>query len=90
MNIKLKTIEEIDEIVAAEAGDDSAWGKPVRVRKAKRAAVPLPAELAARAAFFARLHHAPSVEDWVARVLQDRIDIEEAAFAELKRELIKR
>jgi hypothetical protein len=49
--------DEIDEIVTAEADDDSAWEKPIRVRRAKDPKVPLPSELAARAAFFARLHH---------------------------------
>lgn len=29
--------DEIDEIVTAEAGDDSAWEKPIRVRRPKRA-----------------------------------------------------
>ena len=89
MSKKLKklTEDEIDEIVTAEADDDSAWEKPIRVRKPKGAKVPLPSELAARAAFFARLHHEASVEKWVQRIVHERIDMEEAAFANLKREL---
>lgn len=83
----VKTEDEIDEIVAAQAEDDSAWEKPVRLRKAERASVPLSAELAARAAFFARLHRGMSMEDWVTGIIQERIDFEEAAFAELKRGL---
>ena len=79
--------EEIDATVEAQADDDSAWEKPVRVRKTKLASVPLPAELAARAAFFARLHREASIEDWLRRVIRERIDMEEAAFAELKRDL---
>jgi len=79
--------KEIDEIVLSQADDDSAWEKPIRVHKAKASSVPLPPELAARAAFFARLHREASVEDWVTRIIQERIDLEEAAFAELKREL---
>lgn len=35
---------EIDQIVIAHADDDSAWEKPVRVRKSKSAAVSSPAE----------------------------------------------
>lgn len=81
------TEDEIDEIVSAQAEDDSAWGKSVHVHKSKSTAVSLPAELAARAAFFARLHREPSVENWVARIIQERIEIEEAAFAESKRDL---
>jgi len=79
--------KEIDRIVVAQANEDSAWEKPTRVRRAKTASVPLPSELSARAAFFARLHREASVEDWLRRIIQERIDLEEAAFAGLKREL---
>ena len=50
------TEPEIDQIVVAQAEDDTAWGKPVRVRRTKTASVPLPSALATRVAFFARLH----------------------------------
>jgi hypothetical protein len=79
--------EEIDKIVVAQADDDSAWGKPIRVRKAKPASVPLSSELSTRAAFFARLHREASVEAWLRRIIQERIDLEEAAFVGLKRDL---
>jgi hypothetical protein len=81
---------EIDDLVIAQAGDDAAWGKPVRVRRAKAAAFSLSAELATRAAFFARLHRAANVEAWLERIVQERLDLEEAALAELKRELVAR
>jgi hypothetical protein len=81
--------EEIDRIVIAQADDDSAWGKPVSVRKAKSSAVSLPSELAARAAFFARLHREANVQEWLKRIIEERIDIEEAVFAESKRDLTK-
>ena len=84
---KILSEEEIDTIVVAQADDDSAWEKPIRVRKAKPTSLLLPSELATRAAFFARLHREVSVEDWLRRVIQERIDLEEAAFAELKRNL---
>lgn len=85
--LKKLTEDEIDEIVTAEADDDSAWEKPIRVRRPKRAKVPLPSELAARAAFFARLHHETGLEEWVLRIVNERVDLEEAAFAQLKKEL---
>lgn len=89
MSKKRRTLsaEEIDEAVSAEADDDSAWEKPVKVRRPKAAAFELPSDLAARAAFFARLHRSPAVEEWLRRVVQERIEMEEAAFAELKREM---
>jgi hypothetical protein len=80
--------EEVDDIVTAQADDDSAWGRPVHVQREQGADFSLPAELAVRAAFFARLHRAASVEAWLRRVVQERIDMEEAAFTEMKRELI--
>jgi hypothetical protein len=78
---------EIDEIVTAEADGDSAWGKPVHVHRSKSEAVSIPAEVASRAAFFARLHREPSLEHWIKKVIAERIDIEEAAFAATKRDL---
>lgn len=82
-----KTEREIDQEVIADADDNAAWGKPVRVRRAKGESVSLPAEMAARAAFFARLHREPNLEQWIKRIVSERIDIEEAAFAATKREL---
>ena len=64
----------IDTIVIAQADDDSAWEKPIRARKAKPAPLPLSSELAARAAFFARLHREINVEHWLKQVIQDRSD----------------
>lgn len=80
---------EIDEKVIAQADDDAAWEPPIHVRKSRTAAVPLPSELAERVAFFAYLHRETSVEEWVKRIVEERIEIEEAAFAESKREITK-
>jgi hypothetical protein len=79
--------QEIDQIVTAEADDDAAWGKPIRVQRATPTSLSLPADLAARAAFLAQLHHTKSVEEWLTRVIQERVDLEEAAFVGVKREL---
>jgi len=85
-----KSDKEIDELVIAQAGDDSAWEKPIKARRSKSEAVSIPAEVASRAAFFARLHRESSVEDWIKRIVSERVDIEEAAFAEAKRDLTTR
>ena len=79
--------EEIDEIVTSQADDDSAWEESILVNKAKSLSISINAELAERAAFFARLHHEPSIKNWLMRIIQERLDMEEAAFAELKRNL---
>src|SRR3954470_2891938 len=74
--------EEIDEAVIAQADDESAWEEPVRVRPTKSMALTLPSELVVRAAFCARVTHAPSVGDWLRRIVRERIELEEAALAQ--------
>ena len=78
--------EAINKTVVAQANDDSAWTTPIRVRKAKVATVPFSAALVARAAFFAQSRREANVEAWLKRVIQERINLEEAAFAGVKRE----
>ncbi len=84
---KRLTEEEIDEIVALQADDDSAWEKPIQVRRAKSASLSIPAELAARATFLAKLHRGKNLEEWLTKVIKERIELEEVAFNEAKREM---
>lgn len=79
--------EEIDNVVESQADDDSAWEKPIRVRRAKSASLSIPSELAARAAFLARLHREKNVAEWLRKVIKERVDLEEVAFNEAKREM---
>ncbi len=81
---------EIDQIVTAQAEDDSAWEAPIPIQRTAPASLSLPVELAARAAFLAQLHRTPSVEDWLRRVIQERVELEEAAFVGFKRSLAAR
>ncbi len=82
--------QEIDGIVELQADDDSAWEKPIRARKKRPASLSIPADLAARAAFLARLHRDKKLEDWVTRVIKERVEMEEFAFIEAKREMSSR
>ena len=84
---KKLTDEQIDEIVASQADDDSAWEKPIRIRRAKPGSVCLPPQLAARVAFLAKLHREHDVGDWLTRVIKERVELEEVAFTEAKREM---
>ena len=79
--------EAIDERVIAQAENDSAWEEPVRVRRAKTASLSIPGELAARAAFLARLHREADLQRWVERVLRERVELEEFAFSSAKKKL---
>jgi hypothetical protein len=80
------TEEEIDNRVVEQAEDDSAWETPVRVSRAQTA-IGLPASLAQRAAFLARLHRERDLQTWVERVVRERVELEERAFTEARREL---
>jgi len=78
---------EIDQIVESQAEDDAAWQKPIKVRRAKLTSLSLPADLAARAAFLARLHREKNVDEWLARIIKERLELEEVAFGKAKREM---
>jgi hypothetical protein len=79
--------EDIDKIVVAQADDDSAWEEPIQVRRKKPASLSIPAELAARATFLAQLHRRASLEEWLTHIIQERVELEEAAFVGVKHEL---
>lgn len=81
------TEEEIDREVVARAGDDSAWEKPVQVKRDKPASLSIPPELAERAAFLAHLHRKANLQEWLTDVIEERIEFEEVAFARVKHEL---
>ena len=83
---RLLSEKQIDEAVIAQADDDAAWESPIRVRR-RRTSLSLSADLAARAAFFARLHREMSVDEWLRRIIRERINIEEAALSRVRREL---
>jgi hypothetical protein len=85
--VELLSEEEIDNFVIVEAEDDEAWHGPIKVTPSARTSFSLPGDLAARAAFLARLHHMKRVDQWLAQVIRERIELEEVAFAEAKREL---
>jgi hypothetical protein len=80
--------KEIDQIVILQADSDDAWEDAVKATKQKATPLSLPAVLASRAVFFARLYRAASLEDWIKRIIVERLDIEEAAFTGCKKELI--
>lgn len=82
------TKSEVDQIVISQADDDTAWEQPIYVERSTRASLTLPGDLAARATFLAQLHRAKSVEQWLARVIQERVELEEAVFAGLKQDLV--
>ena len=79
--------EEIDNIVVAQADNDSAWEEAIHVRKTEATSLAIPADLAARAAFLARLHKETGLGEWLTRIIRERIEIEEGAFVEARRQI---
>jgi hypothetical protein len=77
--------DKTDRLVVSQADDDSAWEPPIRVKRSKPASLSIPGELAARAAFLARLHREAGVDKWVERIVRERVELEEFAFTEAKR-----
>ena len=85
---KATTLDEeaIDQLVIAHSDDESAWEAPIQVEKSAPASLSIPGALAARAAFLASLHREAGVQKWIERVLRERVELEELAFAEAKKE----
>lgn len=79
--------DEIDKVVVAQAEDDSAWEEPIRVRRDEAASLSIPAELVRRASFLTKLHKGKGAKECLTRIIQERLELEEIAFAEVKREL---
>ncbi len=79
--------EEIDHLVESQADDDEAWDAPILVSGKRQASLSLPADLAARAAFLAKLHKEQSTKEWLRRIIAERIELEESAFIDFKKEL---
>jgi hypothetical protein len=86
MNKRLSEAE-IDDLVERSADDEAAWEPPVQVRRARGVSFALSAELAARAAFLARLHREKALADWLQRIIRERVELEEGAFREVKKTL---
>lgn len=84
MSDKKLSEHEIDEIVIAQADDDAAWDAPIDVQVDVATTLSLSPELAAKAAFFARLHNMENGEAWLQTIIKERIAFEESAFADLK------
>ena len=81
------TQDQVDQFVIAQADEDPAWEEAVVVRRPKSTSLSIPAELAARAAFLAKLHRETGVDKWVERIVRERVEIEESAFTAAKKTL---
>jgi hypothetical protein len=81
------TQDQVDRFVTAQADEDSAWEKAMVVRRGESTSLSIPADLAARAAFLAKLHRESGIDKWVERIVRERVEIEESAFTAAKKTL---
>lgn len=65
-----------DEKVRQKVREAILAEEPIAVHKSAVLTIALPPELAARNTFFARLHNATSVEDWLRSIIRERLDFE--------------
>ena len=79
--------EDIDNIVIKQAENDSLWEEPIYVRKAKSFSLSIPVELAERAILFAKIHREKGIEEWITRIIRERIELEEFTFNAVKHEI---
>ena len=79
---------EIDLRVAAEADNDDAWEAPIKVKRKQENMISLPADLASRAAFLAKLHKEEDATAWLKRIIVERIELEEFTFLDFKKTLV--
>ncbi|HLC16437.1 MAG TPA: hypothetical protein VJL89_09455 [Thermodesulfovibrionia bacterium] len=79
--------EYIDNIVIKQAENDSLWEEPIYVRKEKSFSLSIPVELAERAILFAKVHKEKGIEEWLTRIIRERIELEEFTFNAIKHEL---
>jgi hypothetical protein len=82
--------QNIDKVVESQANEDSAWERPIKVRRARSTALSMPTDLAVRAAFLAKLHREKNVQQWLSRIIKERVELEEVAFTEAKRAMSDR
>ena len=79
--------DKIDRFVVEQVDEDSAWERPKIVKRPKLKLLSIPADLAARTSFLARLHHENPVDKWIERIVRERVEIEESAFTAAKKDL---
>jgi hypothetical protein len=80
--------QEIDQIVETQANNDSAWENPIIVQK-HPTSLSIPSELAVKATFLAGLHQETNVQAWIIRLIRERLELEEAAYLEIKQNLAR-
>ncbi|MDQ3013591.1 MAG: hypothetical protein M3X11_23160 [Acidobacteriota bacterium] len=81
---KIRDSEGIDSLAESQADNDEVWDAPIQVKKKQETSLSLPADLATRAAFLAKLHKERDTKEWLKRIIAERIELEESAFMDFE------
>jgi predicted DNA binding CopG/RHH family protein len=84
---KKLTEEKIDEIVIKEADDLSKWEKPIRVKAPQAISIRLSAELIQKVKLLAKIHKTNNYQDWLEKIIKERIHLEEELLESIKSNL---
>jgi hypothetical protein len=80
--------EEIDEIVVREANDPSKWDGPIRVVPPTAIALKLSPHLIERAKRIAKRKRIGAYQDWLSKVVEERIVLEESRPRSIPRRVV--
>ncbi len=75
-NSKKLTDEQIDEMVIKEADDLSKWVTPIKVRAPQAISLRLSPELIQKIKFLATLHKTDNYQNWLEKIIKERIQLE--------------
>src|SRR5438067_13026851 len=78
------TQEQIDQLVTIQADEDSAWEKPTVVRRPKSMPLSISGDLAALAAFLAKIHRESGLVKWFELIVRVRVEIDVSEFTDVK------
>jgi hypothetical protein len=82
-----KRLTEKDDIVESQSDDDSAWGKTDTRSQGKVGDNVYPSRISGKSSLLAKLHRENDVEDWLTKIIKERVEMEEVAFSEAKRQM---
>lgn len=84
---KKLTDEQIDEMVIKEADDLSKWDEPIKVKAPQAISLRLSAELIQKIKFMATIHKTDTYQNWLEKIIKERIQLEDELLDSIKSNL---
>ena len=76
--------EEVDDIVIREANDLTKWEEPIRVKAPQATSIQLSPQIIQKVKFLASVHKEREYQDWLKRIIEERIQLEEELLESVK------